>query len=1573
MKTGKWSRGFTLIELSVVLVIVGIVISIVATVLPSLIQSAKVRKARAILEKADYALEGYLTASGRLPYADSGTDGIGDSGTYFGNLPYRDLGLSSGDDAWANRMKYGVNENLTSSGTTTFCTTLQSGCTPFSSTVVHINQNGTLTNMAYVVVSGGPKDLDGSNGFFDGLNGDDDAEFGDPNQVTGPTYDDLMIARSCNEVSGIQGCGSGTGTGGSGTGTSAEICDDPAEEDEDGDGYANCYDQDCYGVGSCGDGPPTEAVKINESALSTGTVGASYSDTVLATGGTKPYTWNIVSSQIPGLSIGTLSGSLTGTVDVCAGTYDVTVRVVDAASPATEDTHSFSITVQNDTHVITPEPTGGTDFTCNSGTCTYDFEVSGALLGDYYEWSLTWQGDDPGGFQLVRTGERTAQLRKTGDVTEGTGTYSFQLKAWDADCATNEVTSSCCYHLEVTSPGVGGPLTANMEAQWHLDDCTWNGTSGEVTDSGDSGLDGTAQGGAITVGSGKHCRAGYFDGTDDVVNMGDVLNGTLGSSGSAFTVAAWIYPFSLSTPQSNHNTQNCFIAKASDTKNDNLEIGVTSTGKVHVYLDTQGKNTYTDFGPAGAVVTDTWTFVAVTYDSGTLTVTINADRYENTSTWSGGGNLSDATGSPFTIGGTLHSDIFFQGKIDEVMVFSRALSQDDLEDLRNLTHSCAGSCYGSAVAAYRMENFPWTGAEDEVLDSGTGGSNGKAVSGGSSGTLPSQTTPSGGKLCRSGVFTRTDLNNGGYLDLGDPSDGDLDPGTNGWTVSAWIKWDGTDPTGYHMIYHKYQLYEATVRNGYLYYAWRPHWAWDGGTSFPVTADTWTYVTTVYDGVRQILYKDGNQVYTRSQTGSIGSSANHLLVGAGDWGGSKRHYFGGQIDELKIYNRALSEKEILADMGESRDCTTDSVIISTTSLPQGTVASAYSTVLSATGGTTPYGWEIVAPNPISGLSIVPSTGELSGTINACAGDHDITIRVTDAGGAVDERTYTLTVVNGTLSISPASPQTFNCTSSTFSQDFTVSGPRIGSMGSWTVSWLGTNPGGFEVISTGANTARFRKIGSSTAGVGYQFKLTAADASCSDNQLDSGYYLLNVSGDGANQPYYYGLVGEWRMDECSWDGTTGEITDSTTTGADGESHNMDSSDTPARSLGKTCRSAALNLDGATDQYVTLGHEAFQNLGDFTLSLWFRIDSTSSSINTLFSGARAGAYNNLLIYLNSACTALTTWVNNIQTGTFSIGSSVSDGLWHHLVWTRRASDGSEVVYVDQTALTDSRATANTANVSLDSGGVIIGQEQDSLGGGFAANQVFHGWIDEVLVYNRVLSQTEVNTLYTLTRTCSGSCYTSAVAQYRMDESSWTAGQADDVQDSSGNGYHGTPYGSAAVNTSDSHLCYAGEFSNNDSYVAVTGLPVSTTSGEQTTVCFWMKWAGNGSEMPIGWEGYYDLFFRGTTQLGFNTGAGDLFGISGADALAGSWHHVAAVFNNNAPLKNQLYIDGVLQPSTLLAGTPVNRTVNSTLYLSGWDTGTDYKFDGLLDEVNIYTRGLSASEVVADMNGTHTCPGGP
>ncbi|MBW2108751.1 MAG: prepilin-type N-terminal cleavage/methylation domain-containing protein, partial [Deltaproteobacteria bacterium] len=111
------AAGFTLIEMAVVVVIAGIIISIVASVLPSLVQSSKVKKARAILENADNALQGYAIANYRLPFADSGTDGEEDTGVYVGNLPYRTLGLLSGTDTWGNNIKYGVYEDLTATTT----------------------------------------------------------------------------------------------------------------------------------------------------------------------------------------------------------------------------------------------------------------------------------------------------------------------------------------------------------------------------------------------------------------------------------------------------------------------------------------------------------------------------------------------------------------------------------------------------------------------------------------------------------------------------------------------------------------------------------------------------------------------------------------------------------------------------------------------------------------------------------------------------------------------------------------------------------------------------------------------------------------------------------------------------------------------------------------------------------------------------------------------------------------------------------------------------------------------------------------------------------------------------------------------------------------------------------------------------------------------------------------------------------------------------------------------------------------------------------------------------------------
>lgn len=1562
--------GFTLIELAVVIVIVGIIISIMATVLPSLIKSAKIKKARAILEKMDYSLEGYISANGQCPCPDTDGDGLENRNpganpptddtcdAYVGDLPYLTLGLSSGEDNWHNPIKYAVYEDLirTTSGTGSnyFCYSLRDilnyyRTNPADTAKLYATDSNGDANQAYLIASGGAKDLDGTGGFFDGLNSGSDVQFESPNKIVDANYDDLIRAVSFSYLSGRDCAGAGAGGGGGATENSyPNGCTNGI--DDDGDLMVDCDDPDCFGHPACLAGG--ENVKIATESVPSDNVNSDYSVTFTASGGITPYEWELLSNGgFDDFYLHPYTGHLSGTLSQCPGNYSIQVKVIDSTQPTpTSDTKSFNIQVMADLSVVRTSGDGSTNITWDSPTQQETFEVNGGHIGEI-NWDLKIDGSAPEtfGFTVSATEDDKCVIKKIGATTTAK-TYVFVLTAKDSECLSSN-TADITLSVTVTELGLPAPYTAGLVAKWLLDECSWNGTTGEVKDSGDDMLDGTAQNGANTIGSGKVCRAGKFDGSNDYVSVPDDTKLQLNAP---LTLALWV--------KVNSNASDWVrLAGKGNSTNRNYGLWLATNGTILFQIYSSGGN-----GNAQTTVTvndGKWHHVVGVYNGSTMKVYI--DKIEKAST--DYSQLPYTSSDPFTIA-YAGFQTYMNGYIDEVALFSEALSEDDITNMYNDTSRyCSGTCYTGSVAEYRMENFPWTGADNEVRDSGSGESDGKAAQWGT-GSLPTQTTPSGGKVCRAGVFNRVDSSNGGYLDLGDPADGDLDPDTDPWTISTWIKWDGS--TGENIIYSKENLYEARVSGGYLNYAWQPHWAWDGGTSFLVTADTWTYVTTVYDGSQQILYKDGVQVYSRPQTGAIGSNSSKFLIGARG-SASPYNFFGGMIDEVKIYNRALAENEIKVDMEETRDCAADTVVITTTSLPDGTINSSYNYTISATGGTTPYGWEILSSD-IPSLSIIPATGELHGTIDVCAGDYNITVRVTDANSRTDERTFTLTIVNGTLSVSPPSPQTFNCTTSTFYQDFAVSGPRLDALENWTITWLGADPGGFEVISTGDATARFRKSGTSTTGAGYQFKLTARDSVCNDNEVDSGYYILNISGEGADVPYYLGMVGEWHMDECAWDGTTDEVLDSSGTGANGESHNMGAGDDVNRSIGKVCYSAAINLDSTTNQYVTLGNEAFQDLGDFSLYMWFSIDSLSSSTSTLFSGAKAGTDNAMLIYLNSTGTALTTHVNGPITGSFNIGSTVANDLWHHLVWTRKVSDGTEVVYIDGNALTDTQGVGNTSNVTLDPGGAILGQEQDSVGGGFDANQIFHGWIDEVMIYNRFLSQDDVTNLLSHTHDCEGGCYTDAIAWYYMDEDSWTIGNPC-VIDSMG-GYDGTPTGDASINKTDSHLCYAGELADvpgDDSCITITGLPVSTTAGDKTTVSFWMKWAGNGNEMPIAWASSYDLFFYGTTRFGFNTGASDLYGIDGADALANDWYHVAGVFNNNAPSKNQLYIDGVLQPISVLTGTPVNRTVNSTLYISGWSSSDGYKFNGLIDELRIYTRGLSASEVKQDMNLTHSCPG--
>jgi hypothetical protein len=75
-------------------------------------------------------------------------------------------------------------------------------------------------------------------------------------------------------------------------------------------------------------------------------------------------------------------------------------------------------------------------------------------------------------------------------------------------------------------------------------------------------------------------------------------------------------------------------------------------------------------------------------------------------------------------------------------------------------------------------------------------------------------------------------------------------------------------------------------------------------------NTWSHLAATYDNATLRLYVNGTQVGSRALTGSLLTSSGALRIGGNAvWG----EFFQGRIDEVRIYNRALSQTEIQTDM------------------------------------------------------------------------------------------------------------------------------------------------------------------------------------------------------------------------------------------------------------------------------------------------------------------------------------------------------------------------------------------------------------------------------------------------------------------------------------------------------------------------------------------------------------------------------------------------------------------------------------------------------------------------------------
>jgi hypothetical protein len=141
---------------------------------------------------------------------------------------------------------------------------------------------------------------------------------------------------------------------------------------------------------------------------------------------------------------------------------------------------------------------------------------------------------------------------------------------------------------------------------------------------------------------------------------------------TAFTIAGWIKP-------GKSGTQDLF-KKADMGVTDGYEVTLGSSGKVFFRINQDtNSDTYridsTTLYPTGG---DTWMHVAATYSGGTMRLYI--DGYQE------GGDLADAPAPavntlPFTLGTQATSPRPYQGAMDDVRLYDRALSEDEIQTL----------------------------------------------------------------------------------------------------------------------------------------------------------------------------------------------------------------------------------------------------------------------------------------------------------------------------------------------------------------------------------------------------------------------------------------------------------------------------------------------------------------------------------------------------------------------------------------------------------------------------------------------------------------------------------------------------------------------------------------------------------------------------------------------------------------------------------------------------------------------------------------------------------------------------
>ena len=196
------------------------------------------------------------------------------------------------------------------------------------------------------------------------------------------------------------------------------------------------------------------------------------------------------------------------------------------------------------------------------------------------------------------------------------------------------------------------------------------------------------------------------------------------------------------------------------------------------------------------------------------------------------------------------------------------------------------------------------------FDEGSGTTLTDASGNGNNGTITNATWSTSGKFGKALQFNGTNA----LVTIPDAASLHL---TTGMTLEAWVNPSTVNAKWRDVIYKGNDNFylEATSTTSS-----RPDAGMIAGGTYAdafgtaaLKANTWSYLTETYDGSTLRLYVNGTQVASTTHTGSIATSTNPLQIGGDSIYGQ---FFAGMIDEVRLYNTALTAAQIQTDEATS---------------------------------------------------------------------------------------------------------------------------------------------------------------------------------------------------------------------------------------------------------------------------------------------------------------------------------------------------------------------------------------------------------------------------------------------------------------------------------------------------------------------------------------------------------------------------------------------------------------------------------------------------------------------------------